>query len=356
MADTLETMPMTPRRLLAPLLRAVLAAVVTLLAAVVVAAPAHAGPSPGPDPDGAQAVGGDGQGMTIQDELAAAIKGYTDAKSKLDTALAKQDTFRSQLAASTARLTELSGQLGVLAAADYRTGPASTVALLLNSGSPDDLAARADALHQLTRTEDRQLREYHDVLAGAGQQQAALDQEIAAAKAQTDEMATRKAQLQKTLAQLGSGPTAGVPIPAATADPAPRNPDGSFPSETCSVKDPTTSGCLTPRTVHALQEARKAGFTHFTACFRNATWGEHPLGRACDFAAAPGGFGGIAAGADRDYGNRLAGWFIANADRLGVLYVIWYHQIWNPVVGWHYYTGDGTPSGNHTNHVHLSER
>ena len=107
---------------------------------------------------------------------------------------------------------------------------------------------------------------------------------------------------------------------------------------------------------HLAQQARAAGFTHYVACWREQSWGEHPLGRACDFAAAKNGFGGVATGSDRDYGNRLAGYLIANADRLGVLYVIWYHQIWTPGAGWHYYKGDGTPSGDHMNHVHLSER
>jgi hypothetical protein len=324
-------------------LLALLAAAVLVVATPV---PAHADP----DPDGTP------PGATIQDQLTSAAKGYADAKAKLDAALAKQEKFKADLARSTARLAELTSQIGVLAAAAYRAGPGSSVALLLDSGSPDDLAERAGSLRQLGLNEDRQLREFSAVLAAAGQQQAALDQEINAAKVQTDETARRKGQIQKTLDQLGRGPTAGVPIPAATAAPAPRNSDGSFPNEGCSVKDPTTSGCLTPRTLHALQEARKAGFNHFTACFRPGSWGEHPEGRACDFAASPGGFGGVAAGADRDYGNRLAGWFIANSDRLGVLYVIWFHQIWNPAVGWHYYSGDGTPSGNHTNHVHLSER
>jgi hypothetical protein len=167
-------------------------------------------------------------------------------------------------------------------------------------------------------------------------------------------MERRKAQIKQALDVSKGGPTTGVVIPAPSADPAPRNPDGSFPKQSCSVKDPTTTGCLTPRTLHAYQQARKAGFSHYTACYRPSTWGEHPIGRACDFAAAAGGFGGIATGSDRDYGNRLAGYFIANASRLGVMYVIWYHQVWNPSVGWHYYRGDGTPSGNHTNHVHLS--
>ncbi len=321
-----------------------------LVAALLVLAgpnPAHADP----DPDGTPGT----SGATIQDQLGAAIKAYQDAKAKLDAALAKQAQFTAELAQSTGRLTELTSQIGVLVSAVYRAGPATTLATVFDAASPDDVLQRADGLRQLSRTEDRQLREYTAVLASAGEQQAALDQQINAAKAQTDEMAKQKAALQKTLDQLGNGPTAGVPIPAATAEPVARNPDGSLPAERCSVPDPTTTGCLTPRTLHALQQARKAGFNHYTACFRNGTWGEHPLGRACDFAADPGGFGGIATGASRDYGNRLAGWFIANAQRLGVMYVIWYHAIWNPVVGWHYYRGDGTPSGDHMNHVHLSE-
>src|SRR2546430_2828389 len=179
---------MRPRRLLALLAAAVLV--------VATPTPAHADP----DPDGAT-------GGTVQDELAAAVKGYADAKAKLDAALAKQEKFRAELAQSRTRLAELTGQIGVFAAAAYRAGPGGTVALLLDSGSPDDLAERAGTLRQLGLTEDRQLREYGAVLAAADQQQAALDQEINAAKLQTDETARRKAQIQKTLDQLGGGPT-----------------------------------------------------------------------------------------------------------------------------------------------------
>jgi hypothetical protein len=37
-----------------------------------------------------------------------------------------------------------------------------------------------------------------------------------------------------------------------------------------------------------------------------------------------------------------------------VLYVIWYKRIWLPGSGWRSYSGDGTPAGDHYNHVHLS--
>ena len=48
-------------------------------------------------------------------------------------------------------------------------------------------------------------------------------------------------------------------------------------------------------------------------------------------------------------------WLVANADRLAVLYVIWFKRIWLPSSGWKAYTrGNGDPSSDHTNHVHLS--
>ncbi|WP_163572903.1 hypothetical protein [Fodinicola feengrottensis] len=75
---------------------------------------------------------------------------------------------------------------------------------------------------------------------------------------------------------------------------------------------------------------------------------------ACDFAAAVSDFGGEATGAEKDYGNRLAAWAIANAGPLDVLYVIWFKRIWMPSTGWRSYSGDGTPSGDHRNHVHIS--
>jgi hypothetical protein len=106
---------------------------------------------------------------------------------------------------------------------------------------------------------------------------------------------------------------------------------------------------------HTLNEARLAGFNHYVSCWRSGDWGEHPQGRACDFAADPGSFGGVAVGDSRDYGNRLATWAINNSDALGVLYVIWFRQIWFPGSGWRAYTaGGGDPASDHTNHVHIS--
>src|SRR5438034_5966048 len=107
------------RRMLAPL--AVLA---MLLSAP---APAHADPPPPSNPDGAQPAG------SLQDQLAAATKAYVDAKGRLDAAVAKQQEFRTELANVAARLSELSSEVGVVAAASYQAGPLGTFAVMLDS-------------------------------------------------------------------------------------------------------------------------------------------------------------------------------------------------------------------------------
>ena len=108
--------------------------------------------------------------------------------------------------------------------------------------------------------------------------------------------------------------------------------------------------------LNAYNNARGAGYTHYTKCWRSQSSGEHPKGRACDFSANATTFvDARATGADKAYGDRLAAYFIANASRLGVLYVIWFRRIWLPSSGWKAYSGgNGDPSSDHTNHVHLS--
>nr|BFE77060.1 hypothetical protein GCM10020092_103610 [Actinoplanes digitatis] len=209
---------------------------------------------------------------------------------------------------------------------------------------------------------------------GARQERAKaeIDAEIRDQQRQVEIMAKRKAQAEGALkaanaangveeesssgadSSSGGSSDGGSSLRAAAA---PRNSDGSLPNQSCSVNDPTTSGCITARTLHAMKEAQKDGFTHFVACFRTQNSGEHPKGRACDFAADKNGFGGVASGSSRTYGNRLANYFINNASALGVLYVIWFKRIWLPSSGWKAYSrGNGDPSSDHTNHVHLSMR
>jgi hypothetical protein len=312
----------------------------------------------------AAAPGDDDEGGSpaLRAQLEAASKGYLDAKRALDTSVQRQQQLTARLKTTETELTQRSGKVGEIAGVAYRTGRLGTVAALLNASTPEGFMDRAAELETVAANEDRALRELLATRDEATRTRTALDGEIREQRKQVAVMAKRKEQAEKALTVATSKPTTTADsgsnrgTSTANAQAAPRNSDGSWPPESCSVNDPTpATGCITPRTLHALNQAKAAGFTRYVSCHRNGGSGEHPKGRACDFAAQKGGFGGDATGGDKTYGNNLAAYFIRNADRLAVLYVIWYRQIWLPSSGWKAYSGgNGDPSSDHTNHVHLS--
>jgi hypothetical protein len=329
----------------------------TALAAVLFAAVilAVAGATPkalaAPDTDA------EGGTAALRKALDQAAQAYGQAKAKLDASKKRQAQYALQLNAAQLRLAELNAHVQELAAMAYRNGPLTPVLTLLNSASPEDLLQRAVTMDLLAQRDDQQLREYAQAQADAVEQKALVDNEVRIQTKQLADMAKRKQQAERALVAAGGGrsTTSLASFNSPAAKPAPRNSDGSWPSESCSVNDPTTSGCITPRTAHALAEAKADGFNHYVSCYRSGGDGEHPKGRACDFAAAKGGFENVnATGSDKEYGDRLAAYFLKNAEALGVMYVIWYGRIWMPSTGWRTYSGSGSPAATHKNHVHLS--
>jgi hypothetical protein len=330
-----------------------------MVAALVLASVAPAGPA-GADP------GDEGGSEQLRQALDAASKGYLDAQAALEASRKRQAELGTQAADLDARFAAKLDDAAAIAASAYRNGRLATTAALLDSADAGAFLYKASALQAVAVQNDRKIRELvrtRDDLAAA---RAKINSEIKLQEQQAAAMAKRKQEAEKALAAVGgeatNGPEeeAGAPAPPAPpappqAQPAPRRPDGSWPKESCTRDDPTTKGCLTPRTLHALQQAKAAGFTRYVSCYRPGGPFEHPKGRACDFAAQPNTFGGVATGGDRTYGNHLAAYFVRNSKGLGVLYVIWFRQIWLPASGWRAYrSGRGDPSSDHTNHVHLS--
>ncbi|MCI0689171.1 MAG: lytic transglycosylase domain-containing protein, partial [Sporichthyaceae bacterium] len=151
--------------------------------------------------------------------------------------------------------------------------------------------------------------------------------------------------------------------PSGALPPPPRpGPDGSG----CTEPDPTGGRCLTPTTAWAYAQIRTAfgDVWRSIGCQQSrANGGEHPLGRACDY--APGAIGVMPNQAQLTLGWTLADWLRAHAGPLGVQYIIWAGRIWsvnNPadVGGWGR-PFDGGLCGNphtvtcgHHDHVHVS--
>ena len=302
--------------------------------------------------------GTDDEGGTqaLREKLEAAARGYYDVKAVLTASQARQAEIAERLKVAQEGLAQLSVQIGTVAAARYKGSQMGVLnGLITGEGDPRTLLQGAAVADYLVWRDDTYLRLYRTTKDEAEKQQALLDAELKIQAEQLAALDAQKREAEKALAGVGGMVTAGYTGNSVDAQPADRTADGYFPREGCSYDDPTkTGGCITPRMYHTLNEARLAGFTHYVSCWRSATWGEHPQGRACDFAASPNGFGGIAAGDDRDYGNRLAAWAVHNAEALGIMYVIWFRQVWFPGSGWRSYSGVGDPATEHTNHVHIS--
>jgi peptidoglycan DL-endopeptidase CwlO len=321
-------------------------ALIMAAAALIVVAPA--GPASA-DPEGGS--------KTLRNALESAAKGYVDGQTKLKASQQRQKQLQITLTQSTAGAKALQSQVAEIADRSYKMGRFSTMSMLLNSSTPDSFLERAFRLDQMAQLDAQTLTRYRSEVTLAQRAKQAIDNEVKEQAKQVTVLARKKKEAEAALGSVGGGGPAGgfVNANSPLAKAAPRNSDGSWPKESCTVNDPTTSGCITPRLLNAYQQARAAGFTHYTSCYSQRDSGEHPKGRACDFSANATTFKNAAAtGSDKAYGDRLAAYFVKNADRLGVMYVIWYRQIWLPNTGWKAYSATGDPAAVHTNHVHLS--
>ncbi|MBQ1044787.1 MULTISPECIES: coiled-coil domain-containing protein [unclassified Micromonospora] len=329
-------------------LLAAFAALAVLLGSGVAAGPAAAVPSPNAPNEGGS--------KQLRAALEAAAKGHIEAQNKLENSKRRQKALDTQLKDIEVRLVGLTAQAGEVAAQSYRMGRLTATSMLLASADPNDFLKRAAELDVMAQRDSKRLRELADAKAEAAEAKLAIDAEVREQAKQVAVQARKKKDAEVALAKVSSGAGSGFNGTSSSAKPAPRNSDGSWPSESCSVDDPTpASGCITPRTLHMLQQAKAAGYKRYASCHRSGGGGEHPKGRACDFSAASGGFEDkTATGGDKAYGDSLAAWAKNNANRLGIMYVIWYRQIWMPNTGWRAYSGGGSPAADHTNHVHIS--
>ena len=309
-------------------------------------------------PAAAQDTDDEGGTKTLREQLDEAATAYQDAKVELEKSQERQLKLTVKLESLEVELEEVTDQVQVVAATAYRTGRVGPFAALLNSSSPNAFLERAATVDMIAKREQEILANLRRLSGDVEEQRELIDAEIALEEEEVDRLEAAKRQAEEALIAVGGGASGSFEAyDSPLAEPAPRNDDGSWPGESCTEDDPTTGGCLTPRMLHAYNEAQIFGFTRHTSCYRNGTWGEHPIGRACDFAASYNGFGGVAYGDEKVYGDRLASFFITNADRLGVQYVIWYRQVWFPGSGWSSYGGGGgDPASDHTNHVHISIR
>jgi len=289
---------------------------------------------------------------TLNQVLESTNRKYVQAKASVAISTTQQKALAGQIKAAEANRDVLVPEVDAIAAQQYQTGHLGAVGFLLGSAGSADFLSKAVSLEEINAQHDHKLRELDQAIDEVNAKKAALDAEVKSQQANLVAMQKQKEAADKALALIGgTSLTQGfVLAKSPVAAPAPRNSQGGFSPEACTVNDPTTDGCITPRMLHLYQEVKKAGFNRFVGCHRNGGPFEHPKGRACDWSLQSSGFS-VAHNADmKNYGNNVMAFLVRNADRLGIYYVIWYAQIWFPATGWHAYHG----VSNHKDHVHVS--
>jgi hypothetical protein len=338
-----------------------------VLLSVVALAPAAAAEPGTPDPE-VDAIVFEGGTAEMREQLNETQIAWLDAKVALDASVARQQELELTLAQVETELEVRTRDLGRVAHISFVSASHATTLNILSNGSGDDVLEGLGMLDMLAMRETTLIQQLLDTRDRATATQAGIDQEVANQSELLNAMDARKQQAQTALCRAAGGCAAESSgsfsaKSSYVAEPAPRNPDGSWPEECipryCSghpyviEKDitghPDRPNPITPRLAHLITQAKAAGFNGYVTCFRwEDNGGEHPRGRACDFSVRDGG---------KDYGDQLAAFFIFNAERLGVIYIVWYRQIWLVSTGkWKPYSGCCDPSSMHTNHVHVSVR
>jgi len=321
------------------------------------ASPAAAQPNPTTPPN----EGGTPTIATLRANVAASVNAYIEAEQKLELAQKKQVEAQEKLTLAELDMARVKAAVANYAAEAYRTGRLGVIGHMLAARSQDDFLGRAVALDKMTQYDQTRLKTYLEAKKRAADAKAEVDAQVAIQNAATQEMQLRRTAAEKALAVAGGTPVRVDidPDSLPTANPAPRNSDGTWPSQSATVDDPTTGGKITPRLYHAYLETKRLGWNWYVSCWRSGNQYEHPKGRACDWSTTSSGFGGTAKEANKSYGDRLASFYVKNAKALGVMYVVWYCTIWVYGSGWRRYNSTGSrcgdsPSNDHTNHVHLS--
>ncbi|NYT95238.1 hypothetical protein HW126_15740 [Salinispora sp. H7-4] len=328
-----------------------MAAVLTALAVLAGPIPVSATPTTPPQPSGHDEE--DEEPEFLGDLIEVRNREYVKVKSQLAESEKRQVALEKEIKKAEAELKELAPQVAEIATQSYKTGRVGAISTLLEADTPGSFIARATALDELNRVNDQRIKEVNTVKIRAEQAKVGVDEEVRKQQKLESDLERGKLEAEKALRLVGgTGLTGGLvdaESPVARVAPG-RNSDGSWQSLGCTENDPTTSGCITARTLHMYNEVKRAGFDRFVGCYRSGGPYEHPKGRACDWSLQNSGFSPWHNNDMRIYGNNLTAFLVRNADRLGIYYVIWNRQIWFPATGWKSYSG---PS-NHTDHVHVS--
>lgn len=266
----------------------------------------------------------------LEDSYNGELLQFTEIKERVEEAEADLEEIED-------RLEDSRGTVSAIAHARYVDGGVDPALRIVFDSSPEDMFSDAATAAYIGEHQAEQIAELVETRDEAEEVAAELNTELEDAAELVDELEEQKDEIEDRIAEL-------------EAQQEPETPgDGSVPD---SARGPGWSG-VTP-TMATIRDdiVMQFGAPYPVGCYRPSA-DDHGDGRACDFMMSANG--GRPSEANRQLGTQIAEYAIANADRLGIDYVIWEQRIWHTGNRqWRHMNDRGNLTQNHFDHVHVS--
>lgn len=255
---------------------------------------------------------------------------FTEIKDRVDEAEETLEELEGRLESSRTGVS-------VIAAAQYKSNGFDPMMQIVFSSDPEEMFADAATVDYLGESQSEEITDLIDLRDDQATVTEELQGELSEASDLIDTLEEEREEVTERIAEY-------------EAEQVPETPgDGSIPDSARGGGWEQTQ----PRMAAIRDEIiMEFGAPFPVGCYRPSA-DDHGDGRACDFMMSANG--AAPAEADRQLGTQIADYGIANADRLGIKYIIWEQQIWQSTSRqWTFMNDRGDLTQNHYDHVHIS--
>lgn len=283
----------------------------------------------------------------LQKQSETMIADYYAGRVELQKVEKTEKVARGNLKRAQLEFDQAAKEIRLLAAEQYRTGGLNATSALTGTVDPRDLLGGLALTQQIMSEQDARLQVFAKIRDSHKGAERTAEARAAELRASLKKLDGQKKRAEKLIGQIKDRVDRLYPTPGI------RRADGTWVPQLPSGPDN-----ITPRMRLVRQLVAQRFGPHFgIGCYRSdggiAGGGEHPLGRACDFMLSTGG--GMPSAAETARGHQIAAWAIKNAQRLGIMYIIFRQRIWHVRTGaWRTMSDRGGTTANHFDHPHIS--
>ncbi|MGW5879341.1 coiled-coil domain-containing protein [Nocardiopsis terrae] len=266
----------------------------------------------------------------LEDTYDGELLQYTEIKDRVEAAEAELEDLDE-------RLENSRGGVSAIAAARYKGDGFDPTLQIVFSSEPENMFNDAATMEYLGDSQAEQISELIDLRDEQAEVTEELQDELSEASDLVEELEEQREDVEARIEEY-------------EAEQIPETPgNGTIPASARGGGWEQT----TPRMAAIRDEIiMKFGAPYPVGCWRPSAQ-DHGTGRACDFMMSANGAAPSAA--NKDLGQQISDYGIANADRLGIKYIIWEQQIWQSTSRqWTWMNDRGDLTQNHYDHVHIS--